>query len=191
MPALAPPLPRQERWIVPIALGCPKSSIDAGAGSCSAGCRSSKSGRRRWSSPASRRAMGPPGGGSCRGPVNVSTSLDNRAKSFPRIARPPTSSSAARITILAHSVPLANQTLTTLAGVNGKPWLNSHGRGRSSRNRSRFAQSVDAKSLVPGQDANSAASLPAAANSPFMSPPRYSWRTRRLPVKESCAHDVT
>jgi hypothetical protein len=34
---------------------------------------------------------------------------------------------------------------------------------------------VDATSLVPGQAANFAASLPATTNSPFMSRPRYSW----------------
>ena len=42
-------------------------------------------------------------------------------------------------------------------------------------NQSRFAQSVDATSLVPGQAANFAASLPATINSPSMSRPRYSW----------------
>jgi len=34
---------------------------------------------------------------------------------------------------------------------------------------------VEATSLVPGQAANFAASLPATANSPSMSRPRYSW----------------
>jgi hypothetical protein len=36
--ALASPLPRQERWIVPSALCSPKSFIFVGAGSRSAGC---------------------------------------------------------------------------------------------------------------------------------------------------------
>ena len=36
--ALASPLPRQERWIVPSALCSPKSFIVVGVGSCSAGC---------------------------------------------------------------------------------------------------------------------------------------------------------
>src|ERR1700738_3203962 len=36
--------------------------------------------------------MGPPGGGSCRGLGIVSITLDNRARNFPRMARPPTSS---------------------------------------------------------------------------------------------------
>jgi hypothetical protein len=60
------------------------------------------------------------------GPGNVSPSLDNRATNFPRNVF---------IRRLDHDTGGAfrsarKRTLPTLAGVNGKPWLNNHVRGK-------------------------------------------------------------
>jgi len=75
--------------------------------------------------------MGPPGGGSCRGPGNVSTSLDKPGQKFSPHGQ------AANVLIRRQDHDTGggfrsarNETLPTLAGVNGKAWLNNHARGK-------------------------------------------------------------